>query len=109
MTSDLTRDEVVGGTAGTPKAEARIVEADAARTALDQADAVELFELYKTAVRDRATMEKALHDIVKHYVGEQKMPRFEPNENAIEAMERVALAAIGLAEKVATGAAHHPV
>lgn len=102
-TPDLTRDEVVGGTAGTPKGQARIQEVEAAKDALDAADSAELFELYKTAIRDRATMEKALHDIVKHYVGEQKTPRFEPNENAIEAMERVALAAIGLAEKVATG------
>lgn len=103
---DLSSDEILGGTRGTPKGEARLKEVESAQAALDRADAVELFELYKTTIRDRAQMELALHKIVAHYVGEQKTPRFEPNENAIEAMEHVALAAIALAEKVATGGGH---
>jgi hypothetical protein len=101
-TQELTTEEVSGGMASLPRGNERIEQMNVAKAALERADAAELYEVYKNTVRDRAATEKALTAIVNHYVGDKKEPRYEPNESAIDAMARVALAAIALAEKVAT-------
>lgn len=72
-----------------------------AKEALARADTQELFALYERAIRDRAEMEVVMETLTKHYVEKTKSPRIDsaPSTppNAIESMERVALAAIDLA------------
>lgn len=69
--------------------------------ALEKADAAELHALYRQKVVECDNVGAALEAIVKHYVGSSETPRYMPSDNAVGAMERVALAAIELAKAVA--------
>lgn len=101
----LKTDEVVGTAAESSETGiALLADYDRAKTALDAADAAELFVLYEKAIRDRNEFENAMSVAVSHYVGKKDEPRYMPNnDNAIAAMERVALAALDLAKQVALG------
>ncbi len=72
----------------------------AATTALEKADAVELHALFERSVTRYTKMEDVLGKVVEHYVGDKEVPRFTPQNDAIEAMERVALEALRLARTV---------
>lgn len=74
---------------------------DAAKAALERADANELFHHYMEALRKCDKMGDALSSVATHFIDRPNTPRYLPSENSIEAMERVALAAIDLAKAVA--------
>lgn len=73
-----------------------IAEESAVKLALEKADINELHELYKKSKRDCATVVETIEILSKHYTGEQ--PRAKEYISAIEAMEKVSLAAIDLAK-----------
>jgi len=70
--------------------------------ALERVDASELYALYKKKVDECNKISEALETVAKHYVGTNPSPRYLPSENAVGAMERVALAAIDLAKAITT-------
>ncbi len=72
-----------------------------AEKALEKADAKELYVLFTKAMQDSAHCITTMGLIANHYVGEKTQPRFSPSNDAVAAMERVALAAIDLAKAVA--------
>lgn len=86
-----------------PESEAGLRSSDwlAADRALEKADAAELHDLYCRKVIECDRVGQALETIAKHYAGKSDAPRYMPSENALGAMERVALAAIELAKAVA--------
>ena len=71
-----------------------------AKEAVEKADVAELYRHYQMAMEKCDSLAKAVETIAAHYVGKTDHPRYSPSENAIEAMERVALAAIDLAKSV---------
>ena len=74
---------------------------DQAKAALDAADCQELYKHYTDALQKSDRMAAALSVISEHFIAaSDKGPRYAPSENAIEAMERVAIAAIDLAKSV---------
>ena len=79
------------------------MEADltAAELALERADAKELHMLFLRTQERFVEMEGALTKVVMHYLGTKDEPRYIPNnDNAIGAMERVAMEALSLARFV---------
>ena len=73
----------------------------AAEVALEKANAAELHVLFQRALMRYDEMEDALEKVVGHYVGDKEIPHYTPsNENAIAAMERVAMEALTLARFV---------
>jgi len=74
-------------------------EIDLAKEALKRADAQELFKFYEEAVKERENLLVAMDVLARHRSG--KAPRYQPGEDIIQSMERVALAAIELAKGVA--------
>jgi hypothetical protein len=85
----------------TPADVEREKDQTAAAAALERADARELHVLFNRAIDRYDQMEDALTKIVAHYVGDKEVPRHPPNnENAIAAMERVAMEALALARLV---------
>lgn len=75
-------------------------ELSKAEQALEKSDAAELYDLYRRKVIECDKVGQALETIAKHYIGSSAAPRYMPSEGAVEAMERVALAAIELAKAV---------
>lgn len=75
-------------------------DADAAEQALADVNCAELFRLWEKAVRERGDSMKTMLNIANHYIGENPNP-FYQSTGAIEAMERVSLAAIELAKQIA--------
>lgn len=73
---------------------------DLAKAALEKADLEELQALYKKKVLDCDALSKTLDMMMKHYSDKTSSPRMEASTDAISAMERVALAAIGLAQSI---------
>lgn len=105
----LTQAEASAGwPEGSRGATESIEQYEAAKQALNKADAAELFVLYERAVRDRKQLQFLFSMTAKHYAGSKDEPRFKPDEQAapsndvVSAMERVALAAIDLAKSIAT-------
>jgi hypothetical protein len=84
------------------------VDADAANAALEKADARELHTLFQRSQERLVALEKVFNGVVEHYVGGKEMPRFQPsNDNAIAAMERVAIEALNLARLVVVAVREH--
>lgn len=81
-----------------PRAEHDLAEAKAL---LKKADAEELYALFERSQRSNAALANSLLQVSMHYAGSNSSPRYEPSPSAVEAMERVALAAIQLARDVA--------
>ena len=73
-----------------------------AEEALAKADAQELFELFQQAIQERGQALNTMGLVASHYLGEKGQPRYVPTDNAVESMERVALAAIDLAKSTIT-------
>jgi len=71
---------------------------NSAEQALAEADSVELFELFKRAIKERGDALNIVGVLSSHYLGDKSVPRYSPSDNAVESMERVALAALDLAK-----------
>jgi hypothetical protein len=83
-----------------PTQEANQIAADktSADEALKAADAQELHALFLRSEERRLKLVAVLNALVGHYAGERDAPRFHPSTDAVAAMEKVALAAINLAQ-----------
>ena len=66
---------------------------------LEKADAQGLHLLWQHSVADRAKLLETLAVILTHY-GEKGKERQQPNDRAMDAMERLATATVELAKKV---------
>lgn len=102
----LTAENVRGvSPQGNPRGDQKIADYDAAEKALERADAKELFVLYEKAIRDRNEIETLFTGMTSIYMGKDNRPNLHsltpPTDNAVAAMERIALAAIDLARHVA--------
>lgn len=85
----------------TPAAIERVTDGKSAEEAMERADARELYVLFERAQQRYTEMDDALTKIVAHFVGDKEIPRYTPNnDNAIAAMERVAMEALALARFV---------
>lgn len=70
-----------------------------AKAALDACDCQELYRLYQEAVDHKNKALGALSTVARHFMGSSDSPRYaEKSTDVIDAMERVALAAIDLAK-----------
>lgn len=95
----LTSAEVSGGSGpNSPRARHQAEQYTLAQEALRTASADELFILYEAAIRERNQMSSALLTAVGSLIGKEDGPRLYQSDNAIAAMERVALAALELAK-----------
>ncbi len=76
-------------------------DTDRAQEALAEADVNEMHVLFTRANERFAKMETAFASVVSHYAGTKDTPHYVPNnDNAIAAMERVAMEALTLARFV---------
>ncbi len=85
----------------TPSQIKLVADKTAADAALERADAKELHVLFDRAQKRFVEMEDMLTQVVSHFVGEKEIPRYTPsNDNAIAAMQCVAMEALALARFV---------
>ena len=78
---------------------------DLAKEALNRADANELFLLYEKCIRDRNKLVTAFQVLATTFSGKGEYPSLhqfnsETSPNVVDAMERISLAAIKLAQSV---------
>lgn len=98
-TPTLTDEDLIVGQDGSEATITAKASYNRAKEALAQADATKLFKLYEQAVRERNEIDKLYCTSMALFIG--KKDKQPVSENAIESMERIALAAIDLAKHVA--------
>lgn len=66
-----------------------------------RSDNKELYAVFQRSQQRIQALETVLNGLMEHYSGTKEMPRYQPNnENAIAAMERIAMEALVLATLV---------
>lgn len=76
-------------------------ESALARSVLERGDIKEIFALYEKTVKERNACVHAALILSDHYKGGSAVPRWSEPSGFVDSIERVALAAIGLARDVA--------